>query len=80
MTKFEVVERLNDPNVTLIEEAYLRAIISDIECGSTATIEKMLDRVFGKAVQVVSGKVEVKTLEDLVSQAVDVTPSDDPIG
>jgi hypothetical protein len=78
LTKEQVLERLNDTYVSLAEETILRSMIRDLELGDTKTLDKILDRLFGKAVQVVAAQVNAKTLEDLVvGSAKDISPTPD---
>ena len=78
LTKEQVLDRLHDPYISIIEETLLRSLVKDLELSDTKTLDKILDRLYGKAVQVVSQQIEVKTLEDIVAEsAKDITPVDD---
>lgn len=65
-SKTMVVERLANPEISVMEDCILRAILSDMQCGRTATIEKLMERVYGKTTQVIAASIGVKTLEQLV--------------
>ena len=68
-SKSLVVERLANPEISVMEDCILRAILSDMQCGRTSTIEKLMERVYGKTTQVIAASVGVKTLEQLVEGA-----------
>lgn len=66
LNKAELMARLWDPMITVLEETYIRAMIADMERGLTTTADRMREFIHGKNVQPIVAQVGVKRLEDLV--------------
>jgi len=60
LTKQELVERLK-ATPTIFEEGVLRAIVKDMEKGTTTTLDKLMERVLGKPKEIIEMTSEVRT-------------------
>jgi len=62
----QVTQKLLDPDINIVEACIIKAILHDMEEGSTKTIESMMNRVIGKPKETheIMGKM---TIEDIVS-------------
>ena len=68
-TKEQVKARLDCPGITIFEESIFRALISDMEVGEIKTLEKLMERVYGKNVQPIAASLNTKSLEDILQES-----------